>query len=222
MELSCSLPQFARLPFLDHQRDIKVGAMQFDPLGQPIAVLFGIAQVLDLPAILLQFGQAAIGIQSQVAFAVGSRKSTNPPGQIRDWQFPAQLFFEQGFRVRCVIPTLIGHFQRDLARATGQACCAATQGAGEANIVVILALQPEQRAAARIFRSPNADFAVDLPAIKACELLFVLAPLGGVTVALDRFASAEACTAGEQGDETENDNVAQKHNLKESLIRSGA
>jgi hypothetical protein len=41
-------------------------------------------------------------------------------------------------------------------------------------------------------------------------------------VALDRLAGTEARTTGEQGDETENNEVAQKHNLKESLIRSGA
>jgi hypothetical protein len=41
-------------------------------------------------------------------------------------------------------------------------------------------------------------------------------------VALDGFAGTEARATGEQGDETENDDVAQKHNLKESLIRSGA
>jgi hypothetical protein len=41
-------------------------------------------------------------------------------------------------------------------------------------------------------------------------------------VPFDRFAGTEACATGKQGDETENDDVAQKHNLKESLIRSGA
>jgi hypothetical protein len=41
-------------------------------------------------------------------------------------------------------------------------------------------------------------------------------------LALDRFAGAEARATGEQSDEAENNKVAQKHNLKESLIRSGA
>jgi hypothetical protein len=41
-------------------------------------------------------------------------------------------------------------------------------------------------------------------------------------LALDRFAGTEARATGEQGDEAENNEVAQKHNLKESLIRSGA
>ncbi|CAI8947634.1 hypothetical protein EMIT0P294_40035 [Pseudomonas sp. IT-P294] len=45
-------------------------------------------------------------------------------------------------------------------------------------------------------------------------MLFVLAPLGRVALTLDRFAGAEARATGEQGDEAENDEVAQKHNLK--------
>jgi hypothetical protein len=41
-------------------------------------------------------------------------------------------------------------------------------------------------------------------------------------VTFDGFASAEARATGEQGNKTENNEMAQKHNLKESLIRSGA
>ncbi len=118
-------------------------------------------------------------------------------------QFPAQLFFNQGFRGLRVIAALIGHFQRDFARATGQAGRATTQWAGETDVVVILALQPEQRAAARIFWRADADFAVDLPAVEAGQLLFVLAPLGLVALTLDRFAGNEARATGEQGDEAE-------------------
>ncbi|CAI8761455.1 hypothetical protein EMIT0P218_170025 [Pseudomonas sp. IT-P218] len=217
-----SLPQLARLPSLDHQRDIQVGAVQFDPLRQPVAVLLGVGGVFDLPAVLFETGQAAIAIEGQAAFAVRRRQSADPPGQVGNRQLPAKLLFEQGIRGRRFVATLVGDFQGNLARASGQARRPATQGAGETNVVVILALQPEQRAAAGIFRRTDAYLAVDLPAIKARQLLFVLAPLGGVSVALDRFAGTEARTTGEQGNETENDEVAQKHNLKESLIRSGA
>ncbi|CAI8837899.1 hypothetical protein EMIT0P74_220029 [Pseudomonas sp. IT-P74] len=216
-----SLPQFARLPSLDHQRDIQVGAMQFDPFGQPVTVQLGIFGVFDLPTVLFETGQTTVAVQGQAAFAVRSREPAHPPGQVGHRQFPAQLFFEQHFRVRRVVAPLVGDFQRHLARTSGKASRAAAQWSGQANVVVILALQPEQRAAARIFRCANADFAVDLPAIKARKLLFVLTPLGGVAMTHDRFAGTQACATGEQGDKTENDEMAQKHNLKESLIRSG-
>ena len=87
---------------------------------------------------------------------------------------------------------------------------------------VILALQPEQGAAAGIFRRANADFSFDLPAINAAELILVLLPLRRVALALDGFAAANARTTGEQGDKTEHYNVAQEHKLKGSRIRSGA
>ncbi|MCY1177593.1 hypothetical protein D9M73_179080 [compost metagenome] len=183
--------------------------------------MLGVGGVVDLPAILFKARQAAVGVQGQATFAVGSREPAHPPGQVGHRQLPAKLFFEQHFRIRRVVTSLVGDFQRHLARASGQASRPAAQWSRQANVVVILALQPEQRAAARVFRGTDADLAVDLPAIEAGQLLFVLAPLGGVAMSLDRFAGTKACATGEQGDKTENDEMAQKHNLKESLIRSG-
>lgn len=150
--------------------------MQLDPLGQPVTALLCITEVFDLPVVLFEIGQAAVAVQGQATLAVGGGQPANPPGQMRDRQVPAQLFFEQGFRGRGFVTSLVGDFQRDLAGTSGQAGGAATQRAGQADIVVILALQPEQRAAARILGGANADLAVDLPAVEAAQLLFVLAP----------------------------------------------
>ncbi|MNF74943.1 hypothetical protein D3C84_569910 [compost metagenome] len=196
--------------------------MQLDSLGQPVTVLLCVGGVFDLPAVLLEAGQAAVGIQRQAAFAARCRESANPPGQIGHRQLPAHLFFEQGVRAWRGVATLVGDFQRDVAGATGQAGRATTQRAGEADIVVVLALQPEQGAAARVFRGANADLAVDLPAIEGCQLLFLHAPLRGVALTLEGFTGTKTRTAGEQGDEAENDDVAQKHDVKGSRIRSGA
>ena len=100
----------------------------------------GVAQILDLPAILLEVGQAAVGIEVQAAFAIGRGKTANPPDQMRDRQLPAELFFQQGLWRRRFIASLVGDFQRHPARATGQARRAATQWAGQAYVVVVLTL----------------------------------------------------------------------------------
>ena len=93
-----SLPQLARLPVLDHQRDVKVAAVQLDALGQPIAALLHITEVLNLPAILFQGGQAAIAIEAQAALAVRRGQAANTPDQVRDWKLPADLLFKERLR----------------------------------------------------------------------------------------------------------------------------
>ena len=196
--------------------------MQLDALGQPVTALLYIAQVFDLPAILFEGRQAAVAVEAQATFAVGGGQAAYPPHQMRYGQLPADLFFQQRFRRGRFIAPLVGNFEAHLSRSAGQACCASTQWAGQANVVVVLALQPEQGAAAGIFRGANPDLAVDLPAIDAAELCLVLFPLRRVARAFNGFAGAEARATGEQGDEAENDNVAQKHKLIGSRIRSGA
>ncbi|MGY2962345.1 hypothetical protein ACVWZP_003294 [Pseudomonas sp. TE36184] len=109
-----------------------------------------------------------------------------------------------------------------MPRSAGQAGGAAPQWAGQADIEVVLALQPEQGAAAGIFRRAYPDFSFDLPAIDAAELGLVLFPLRRVALALNGLAGTEARATGEQGDEAENDKVAQEHKLKGSRNRSGA
>ena len=113
------------------------------------------------------------------------------------------MLLQQGFRRFGAETAAVGYFQQDVTRATGQAGGAAAQWAGQANVVVILALQPEQGGAAGILRGADADLAVDLSAIELSDLLFVGFPLGWVALAFQRFVRGEAGAAGEQGDKAE-------------------
>ncbi|GAO95280.1 hypothetical protein PSA5_21205 [Pseudomonas syringae pv. actinidiae] len=95
------------------------------------------------------------------------------------------MILQKRFRGRGFVAALIGNFERHSARPAGQSRSATAQRTGQANVVVILTLKPEQRAAAGILRRADADLAVDLPAVKAAQLLLVFAPLRGVTLALN-------------------------------------
>ena len=76
-----------------------------------------------------------------------------------------------------------------------QARGAATQGAGQADIVVVLALQPEQGAATRVLGGADTDLAVDLPGIQAADLLLVGLPALRVALAFQGFFRSQAGAA---------------------------
>ena len=106
-----------------------------------------------------------------------------------------------------MVAALIGHFQQDGAWAAGQACCATAQWSGQANIVIVLALQPEQGAAAGVFRGADANLAIDLPSVEAADLLFVSFPALCIALAFKGFFGCQARAAGEQGDQPKGDQV---------------
>jgi hypothetical protein len=195
----------ARLPVLDHQGHVQVLTVQLDALGQGEAVLFGVAQVLDRPLILHQRGQPALGVESGLALAGRGWKAAYPPYKMRDGQTPANLFLQQLFGAARLVAALVGHFQADLARATGQAHSAAAQGAGQADIVIVLALQPVQGSTAGILGRANTHLAVDVPAIDLAGLRPVGSPLGAADLAfaLAGVTAAETGTAGQQGNQAE-------------------
>lgn len=115
-------------------------------------------------------------------------------------QVEAQLLLQEFFRRFGLVAALVGDFQRYVTRAPGEACGATAERAGQANVGVILALQPEQRAAAGVTRGADADLAVDLPAVEGADLLLVRLPARRVAQALfHRFTGGQAGAASEQG-----------------------
>lgn len=109
------------------------------------------------------------------------------------------MFFQQGFRGLSLVAALPGDLQAHRAFTPGQACCAAAERAGQADVVVALALQPEQGAAAGVARGADADLAVDLPGIQLAELLLVGFPGLRIALAFQGFVGGQAGAAAEQG-----------------------
>src|SRR5690606_13333422 len=104
------LAKLAWLPVLDHQGDVEVLAAQFDALRQAIAALLDVAQVLQLPAVLLQARQVAVAVEGDAAAAVWRGQAAYPPEQVGNRQTPAELLFQQGFRRFGLVAALVGHF----------------------------------------------------------------------------------------------------------------
>ena len=182
--------------------------MQLHPFGQPVTVLLHVAEVFHLPVVLFQLGQAAFAVEGQAALAVFGGQAANPPEQVGDWQAPAQLLLQQGFGGLGLKLPLIGCVEADGAGAAGQACGATAHGAGQADVEIVLALQPEQGGAAGLARRANADLAADLPAIELAGLGFVGLPLGRVALAAEGFVGRQAGAAAEQGQAANGDQVA--------------
>src|SRR5262245_11922164 len=79
MSLLRLLAELARLPGLDHQGHVEVLAVQFHALRQPVAGLLAVAAVFDLPAVLLQMGEAAVAVEGHTALAVRRGQAADPP-----------------------------------------------------------------------------------------------------------------------------------------------
>lgn len=168
-----SLSQLTGLPIFHHQGDVQIFPVQFYALREPEAVLLDVTQVFDFPAVLFQLAQAAVCIQGNAAFAARRRQAANPPDQVRHGQAPTQLFAEQLFRRRGFVAALSGHFQRDIARAPGQAGSATLFWLQRQDYYDIRLSGPLGRGAAGVFRGADADFAVDLPTVELGQMLFM-------------------------------------------------